>query len=198
MKLKNTLTLIFAAALAACGTVFKGPVQTINFNSNVKNVKIYANGALVCSSVPCNVDIEREASSLTIMAKADGYEDNITQIKTKINPASWGNVSSVYSWTTDFATGSVWQYSRDGIYINMAPENVKKTDLKNFSKQSQIRHFALINYSELKLEAVTKECGEYLLALTSLSQRTPETLIPIINKSQTEPELAHRLTGISL
>ena len=32
--------------LTACGTVFNGSSQSIHFESNVKNISIYANGAL--------------------------------------------------------------------------------------------------------------------------------------------------------
>jgi hypothetical protein len=88
MKLKHNLALVSALALTACGTIFSGSVQNINFSSNVKDVKIYANGALVCSSTPCRVDVDRGSAALTVIAKADGYEDNIMQIKTKINPVS--------------------------------------------------------------------------------------------------------------
>ncbi len=196
MILKNKLTLATVLFLGACGTIFSGSVQNINFNSNVKDVKIYANGALVCSSMPCRVDIDRGSAALTIIAKADGYEDNITQIKTKINPASWGNLISAYSWTTDFATSSMWKYTQDGIYINMEPKNLKKAEAVQFKQDSQVRYFSLINYPELKIEAASNGTSEYVESLATLSNTNSAKLKTIINNSRDEVALAHKLTGL--
>lgn len=196
MKLKHNLALVSALALTACGTIFSGSVQNINFSSNVKDVKIYANGALVCSSTPCRVDVDRGSAALTVIAKADGYEDNIMQIKTKINPVSWGNLLSAYSWTTDFATSSMWKYTQDGVYINMEPKNMKKAEALQFKQESQIRHFSLLNYPELKIEAAENKQGEYIESLAVMSATNPQNLKLVINNSKDEVDLAHKLTGI--
>ena len=181
-------------ALTACGTIFSGSSQSIHFESNVKDISIYANGALVCSQVPCQVDIDRGSSALTIIAKADGYEDNIQQVKSKINPVAWGNLLSAYSWTTDFATSSMWKYSQDGIYINMKKIKRSKTADAGFIKDSKIRHFAVHNYAALKNEAVSGVKGEYLTALSNLSGEDTTKLAEIITESSTEGKLANNLT----
>lgn len=178
--------------LTACGTVFNGSSQSIHFESNVKNISIYANGALVCSQTPCQADIDRGSGALTIIAKAEGYEDNIQQIKTNINTVSWGNLSSVYSWTTDFATSSMWKYAQDGIYINM--KKARKTADAGFEKLSRIRHFALHNYAILRHEAASGTNGEYLQTLKTLSGQKPTELAAVINAAPTEALLANRLT----
>jgi len=196
MKLKQNLALASVMALTACGTIFSGSVQNINFSSNVKNVKIYANGALVCSSTPCRVDIDRGSAAMTVIAKADGYEDNITQIKTRINPVSWGNLLSAYSWTTDFATSSMWKYTQEGVYINMEPKNMKRAEADNFKKDSEIRHFSLFNYPELKIEAIKHKQGEYTEALMSLTNKPVNELHQEVNKATDQVALAHSLTGI--
>lgn len=174
--------------LSACGTIFSGSTQSITFSSNLKDVKIYANGALVCSSTPCSVDIDRGSSALTVIAKADGYDDEISQVKSKINPASWGNLLSVYSWTTDFATSSMWKYSENGVYINMKKANMKKAELDMFRREAQIKHFALFNYAEIKIGN-----PEYMEALLSLTGRNKSELDAIIVKAATEVELAENL-----
>ncbi len=175
--------------LAACGTIFSGSSQTITFDSNVKeNIQIYADGALVCSKTPCVVNIDRHSGPMTIIAKANGYEDSVMQNKTKINPASWGNLLSVYSWTTDFATSSMWKYSQDGVYINMIPKNMKKAELNQFELNSKIKHFALFNYAELKIGN-----PEYMDALSELTKKDKTELEKIIAYSNTEVKLAHNL-----
>lgn len=187
--MKKIVLLLPILALVGCGTVFSGSTQKITFDSNLrKNIEIYANGALVCTSTPCVVDIDRSSSAMTIMAKAEGYEDSMGQVKTKINPASWGNLLSPYSWTTDFATSSMWKYTRDGVYINMRPKRMIRADREKFERDSKIKHFALYNYGEIK-----SENPEYLQALSTLTDKEEKELKKIITKSNTEVELAHNL-----
>lgn len=189
--MKKIITGACILFLSACGTVFCGSSQNITFSSNLKEVKIYANGALVCSSTPCKVDIDRGSSALTIIAKADGYDDEISQIKSKINPASWGNLLSVYSWTTDFATSSMWKYNEDGVYINMKKTNMKKAELDTFKREAQIKHFAMFNYAEIKIGN-----PEYMEALLSLTGKNKSDLNAIITHSATEVELAENLVKL--
>lgn len=192
MSIKTNAAIISATILSACSTIFSGSSQSITFDSNVKgNIEIYANGALVCNKTPCTVDIDRSSASLTIMAKAKGYEDAVMQDKTKINTASWGNLLSIYSWTTDFATSSMWKYTQDGVYINMRPEEKQKAENLQFEKDSNIRRFALYNYNELKIGN-----PEYLLALEDLTGKNQNELQTIIKQSNREVELAHKLTKI--
>lgn len=186
--MKKCIASLCLLLLFGCGTVFNGSNQKITFSSNVKEIKIYANGALICSSTPCSVDIDRGSSSLTILAKADGYDDEISQIKSKINPVSWGNLLSVYSWTTDFATSSMWKYSEDGVYINMKKTNMRKAELDIFKHEAQIKHFAMFNYAEIKIGN-----PEYVEALAGLTGKTQNELKNIIANSSTEVELATKL-----
>ena len=189
MQNMKKLVLLSTILLTACGTIFSGSTQKITFDSNLrKNIEIYANGALVCTSTPCVVDVDRSSSPMTIMAKAEGYEDSIGQVKTKINPASWGNLLSAYSWTTDFATSSMWKYTKDGVYINMRPRRMMRADKERFEKDSQIKHFALFNYSELKIGNT-----EYIEVLSKLTKKDKAELEKIIAGSNTEVELAHNL-----
>lgn len=183
------LILLSTILLTACGTIFSGTTQKITFDSDVeKNIKIYANGALVCSTTPCVVNIHRSQSPLIVTAEAKGYQSSMERIETKINTVSIINLFSIYSWTTDFATDSMWKYSQDGVYINMIPENMKKAELDKFTRESQIKHFALFNYAEIKLEN-----PEYIKALSELTKKDKKELEKIIASSNTEVELAHNL-----
>ncbi len=146
--------------------------------------------------MPCVANIARSSAPLTLIAKSTGYEDAIQQVRTKINTPSWGNLLSAYSWTTDFATSSMWQYSQDGVYINMERKGVYYAQNKQFKKDSEIRHFALLNYGELRLESVKNSDGEYLTALSSLTQKNIPELKNTIFQSKNEVNLAHRLTYV--
>lgn len=177
--------------LGACGTIFSGSSQTITFDSNIKeNIDIYANGALVCTKTPCVVDIDRGSAPLTIIAKAKGYEDSVMQDKTKINTFSWGNLLSVYSWTTDFATSSMWKYSESGVYINMRKKDMTTAELNKYNKDAKIKAFALYNFAELKLNN-----PEYTLALQELTAKSSQELADTVKQADTEIELANALVN---
>ena len=190
MSLKHNILYSSLLLLGACGTIFSGSTQTISFDSNIKeNIDIYANGALVCTKTPCVVDIDRGSAPLTIIAKAKGYEDSVMQDKAKINTVSWGNLLSVYSWTTDFATSSMWKYSESGVYINMRKKDMTTAELNKYNKDAKIKAFALYNFAELKLNN-----PEYTLALKELTGKNQQELTSIIQNSATEVKLATVLT----
>lgn len=199
--MKKKLFILFPLLLCACGTIFNGSTQTITFDSNVKDVKIYVNGQQMCNQVPCSIDVERASSPLIVMAKSDGYKDGVANVKSKINPTAWFNILWLYgsfsAATTDYAMGGLWKYTQDGVYINMEPEKMKHAEVKKFRKDSLIRAFSLYNYKDLQAEAAAHRKGEYVQALSELSGVPADKLKPIIMKSQTEVSLAHNLTGIN-
>lgn len=189
MSLKHNILYSSLLLLGACGTIFSGSTQTISFDSNIKeNIDIYANGTLVCTKTPCVVDIDRGSAPLTIIAKAKGYEDSVMQDKAKINTVSWGNLLSVYSWTTDFATSSMWKYSESGVYINMRKKDMTTAELNKYNKDAKIKAFALYNFAELKLNN-----PEYTLALQELTAKNSQDLAAVIKQADTEVELANAL-----
>lgn len=191
MSLKHNILYSSLLLLGACGTIFSGSTQTISFDSNIKeNIDIYANGALVCTKTPCVVDIDRGSAPLTIIAKAKGYEDSVMQDKAKINTVSWGNLLSVYSWTTDFATSSMWKYSESGVYINMRKKDMTTAELNKYNKDAKIKAFALYNFAELKLNN-----PEYTLALQKLTAKNSQDLAAVIKQADTEVELANALVN---
>lgn len=192
MSFKHKILYASLFLLGACGTIFSDSSQTITFDSNIKeNIDIYANGALVCTQTPCVVDIDRGSAPLTIIAKAKGYEDSVMQDKSKINTVSWGNLLSVYSWTTDFATSSMWKYSESGVYINMRKKDMTTAELNKYNNDAKIKAFALYNFAELKLDN-----PEYISAMQELTSKNKQELAVIVQNSDTEVELAENLTSL--
>ena len=191
MSLKHNMLYSSLLLLGACGTVFSGTSQKINFDSNInENIEIYVNGRLVCNQTPCSAEIERDSAPLTITAKAQGYEDAIVYDRSRINKAAIGNLFSVYSWTTDFVSGAVWKYSEDGVYLNMRKKNMTKAETDLYNQKANIKSFALYNFAELKLNN-----PEYTLALKELTSKSQQELTYIIQNSATEVELATSLTN---
>ncbi|MBQ8464987.1 MAG: PEGA domain-containing protein [Alphaproteobacteria bacterium] len=195
MKLKQYLSIASILTLSACGTIFNGGSQDMKFDSNVKGVTVYIDGAKVCKT-PCVYPVERRASSFVVMAKKKGYEDQYQTIRSSWSKISFLNLTFVYSWTTDLATGGMWKYDRDGVYIEMDKEGRNTAQIKQDKKDRTIRQFALFNYGELKIEAASHKQGEYTSALMDLTNKDENELFKTINSSYNQVALAHALTGV--
>ena len=195
MKLKQYLSIASILALSACGTIFNGGSQDMKFDSNVKGVTLYIDGAKVCKT-PCVYPVERRASSFVVMAKKKGYEDQYQTIRSSWSKISFLNLTFVYSWTTDLATGGMWKYDRDGVYIEMEKEGQNTAQLEQDKKDRAIRHFALFGYGELKNEAASHKQGEYISALMALTGKDKNELFKTVNSSYNQVSLAHALTEI--
>lgn len=193
MKKTILFSLMF---LSACGTLFSGGNQDVSFDSNVKDVKVYVDGMEICKT-PCVFPLERKSSTVVVVAKKAGYEDKQMVLRSNLNKIAILNLTFWPSWLTDVATGGMWQYSRDGVYIDMERSNLKHTELQKVRKDVAIRRFALFGYSELKIEAASQqENGEYITALSSLSGLDAKDLIQTVNKSHSAVSLAHNLTNL--
>lgn len=188
------LTFPFLLLLAACGTVVGGTSQDISFDSNVKGVKILIDGVEVCKT-PCVYPMDRQSSSAVVQAKKAGYEDKQIVLRSGINRTSFLNLTFWPSWLTDVATGGMWQYNRNGIYVDMEKSATKRSELRQIQKNVAVRRFALFNYGELKIEAAAgKTDGDYLTALSELSGHSAKKLLPVIRQTQGEVNLARALT----
>ena len=158
MKLKQNLALASVIALAACGTIFNGGSQDMKFDSNVKGVTLYIDGAKVCNT-PCVYPVERRASSFVVMAKKKGYEDQYQTIRSSWSKISFLNLTFVYSWTTDLATGGMWKYDRDGVYIEWIRKDVIQPKLNRINKigpSDTLLYLAMANL-KMKRQATNKE-----------------------------------------
>lgn len=194
--MKNKLTLAIIFGLTACGILFNGSSQDVSFDSNIKGVTIYINGMKACKT-PCVYPIDRSSSSVVAVAKMDGYEDQQQVIKSKLSTVSVLNLTFWPSWLTDVASGGMWQYNRDGVYIDMEKPTTKRAELEKIKNEVAVRKFALFNYGELKLEAAENNLnGEYIKTLSILSNKNAQTLVPMIKTSESEVKLAHLLTNI--
>lgn len=181
--------------LTACGTIFNGTSQDVNFDSNVAGVDIYVDGMKVCKT-PCSYPVDRHSGSVSVIAKKEGYPDQMQSLKAGFSAASVLNLTFWPSWLTDVATGGMWKYNRDSVYIDMEKKTADIQQLNKIKKDVATRRFALFGYDNLKLEAAKGENGEYIAGLSGLTGKTPDELIEVINVANSEVSLAHALTGI--
>lgn len=185
------------AALTACGTVFSGTTQDVSIDANVPGVSIYADGMFICKT-PCIYPFERASGSVAIMGKKEGYKDVGVVLKSKINPAAYGNLVFVYSWITDVVDGAAWRYKQDGLFLNMEKSKKTAAETEKFKKSSEIRRFVLYNFQPLQSEAVENRPGEHIKTLSALSGIGSRELTAKIGNAGSESALANEIAETRL
>lgn len=180
--------------LTACGTIFSGTGQEINFDSNEKDVEVFIDGVRACKT-PCTYEVDRSMHDLDIVAKKKGFRNQQITLRSNFNKMAVLNLSFLTNWTTDFAFGGVWEYKRNNVYIDMEKLSKQNASLDN-NLAPNIRRFALFGYDEMKIEAAKNMNGEYISSLAAITKKDDAELIALINQSSSEVELAHKLTGI--
>ena len=180
--------------LTACGTIFSGTGQEINFDSNEKDVEVFIDGVRACKT-PCTYEVDRSISDLDIVAKKKGFRNQQITLRSNFNKMAVLNLTFLTSWTTDFAFGGVWEYKRNNVYIDMEKLSRQNASLDN-GLAPKIRRFALFGFDEMKMEAAKNMNGEYISSLAAITKKDEVELIALINQTSNEVELAHKLTGI--
>ena len=180
--------------LTACGTIFSGTGQEINFDSNEKDVEVFIDGVRACKT-PCTYEVDRSISDLDIVAKKKGFRNQQITLRSNFNKMAVLNLTFLTNWTTDFAFGGVWEYKRNNVYIDMEKLSKQNASLDN-NLAPNIRRFALFGYDEMKIEAAKNIGGEYISSLAAITKKDEVELIALINQTSNEVELAHKLTGI--
>ncbi|MGE4385556.1 MAG: hypothetical protein AB7E39_06815 [Endomicrobiaceae bacterium] len=100
---------------SGCATVFTGPRQQINIRTSSGQE---AKATITTSEgtrdiiLPTLLDTKRAKNPMVIDIKeTNEYEKTTTLVPSKINPVFWVNIfAGSFSSTTDYASGSMWQY----------------------------------------------------------------------------------------
>ena len=120
MKALKAMTLASAIALLpGCATIFSGDTATINLiASNGQETVAQIDGQRVM--VPGAAVVKKSKDPKVIVVDTETCKGEAT-LKPKVEPTMWiGGIFVVYglfSTTTDYATGAMWDYS-DTVVIN--------------------------------------------------------------------------------
>ena len=106
--------------LTGCATIISGTNQTLTFNSDVKDVSVYVDGALI-GTTPVSAQFKKNKAN-TVMFKKEGYQTVTRDITKSFDNIALGNVFWDLS-TTDMITGAAFEYSPNAIYVEMPTEN---------------------------------------------------------------------------
>lgn len=115
---------VAALFLTGCATIISGTNQTLTFNSDVDDVEVYVDGALI-GKTPVSASFKKNKVK-SVMFKKSGYEAVTRQITT-----SYDNVAllSIF-WdlsTTDMISGAAFEYEPGAIYVQMPKTENEET-----------------------------------------------------------------------
>lgn len=190
--MKHLLALLSVFALSACGTLFSGQEQTILIDSAPSGVSIYQNGKLL-GTTPLTVSVERTKNPLMLKAEKEGYNTQAVMLSSSLG---WGGIfdgafavlslTGSTGFTTDASNETIWAYNPDQYFVYMI-----KTGEENLP-DSKIILFITKNFDALRMEAAN-DGGQTLDALSGLTGKSVDRLIPIINTSVFPSELINAL-----
>src|SRR5579863_741306 len=156
MRIQITL-IVFCMSLSACGTIF-GTHDRISFTSEPPEAKIYINGRYL-GKTPTSVQVTRSFMSggpPQITVEKEGYKRQEFELSKEFNVVSLGNLSSIFSWATDFVSGAVMRFSPTDYRIVLESEHAAYRP-----QELEMLRFVLFNFENIQ-EDIAKRGGEYL------------------------------------
>jgi hypothetical protein len=121
-----TLPVVFAFVswqFGGCATIFTGTQDTITISATPETASIFKDGRLLgAGSVTFAADRSAFGTFSKIRVEANGYDSQEFQLDRRFNPAAIGNLTFVFSWTTDVLSGSVMKYSPTSYHVTLRPK----------------------------------------------------------------------------
>jgi hypothetical protein len=158
--MKNYVVLLLILALAGCATVFRGTQQEVTVRTDPDSARIFVDGRLVGSGVASfNVKKTNGNNLPTIRVEEEGYRPQSFQLQNSFDNIALINLTFVYSWTTDFLTGAMFEYAPNSYMIQL----IKDQEV-GFTEQQRMQQFVLSNAENIKRD-IARGGGEYTVAL---------------------------------
>ena len=166
-KILGVLLLSLAAAgLFGCAGMINGKTQAVNIDANVKGATVEmvkADGKVIPLGVtPYTGTLPRTKGARLVFKKA-GYTEKSYILEPKLSLVFFLNFFipfGTFSSTTDISNETLWEYTPSNIYVNMEPV----TSSAGFKKDSDIKRFVMMNYSQL-VNDLAQSKGDHLDAL---------------------------------
>lgn len=112
---------IGASMLTSCGTLFTSSSQSITFSGN-SNATIYDQGRVVARTGDDGLGtakIRKSLSDKTFIAKKEGYKPTSIELETTLHPVSILNLTNIFGWGIDLATGKCCRWDSEFIEFEM-------------------------------------------------------------------------------
>lgn len=159
----STLAFFMMPLLSGCATVFTGTTEHITIRTDQDDARIYVDGRMIgrgTASFRANRTFnEHHIPKVTVKKK--GYETQSFKLERTFNATAITNSTFVYSWTTDFFSGAMFEYTPNKYMIQMvAKGEASLTDEQEFQR------YVLTNSHNLKRD-IARGGGDYLSALNT-------------------------------
>lgn len=201
-KLLRVLTILSClVVLSGCATIIDGKTQLVTFSSSPNGVQVHMDGA-VLGVTPFSKEMERRKDKV-VVAKKEGYEDQVIALSTGMNPMTFLNILWTYSLPTaltiDYSNGSYLEYKPNAYHVTMTPTRASQSEHDRLAKQMRLRNFVLVAYPNLQTD-LAKGTGEYVPSLSRMlgsKNQTGGTLVQELRRlnsdSQNAPAFAERI-----
>ena len=123
MKNKKPLVAALCTLLlfTSCGTLFTPTRQQIAF-TGLPATKIYDNGKKlgeISEDGITTIKIKKKLNDKQLLAKKEGYKNSIITLDAVLNPVSIVNLTNVFAWAIDLATGKCCRWDNEIVEIEM-------------------------------------------------------------------------------
>jgi len=108
-----------AAATGGCATMFTGSVQQLTVSSQPPGARVFVDGAYT-GVTPMTLMLKTERDH-AIALQREGYQPTISPVSREFNPVAALNLFSVVCWVVDIATGALWRFPPNAIYVALQP-----------------------------------------------------------------------------
>lgn len=158
---------LLIVSIAGCATLFADSEDNISFVSDPSGADIYLNGEHI-GKTPVNKTVKRESTrKMIVVVKKKGYQTKEFHLQKSLEVAAVFNLTSGFSWTTDFATGNMIEYDPKKYLITL--ERAKKhseLDTEHWKNRKLLNYIAT-GFNKIKRD-IALEQGEYLDSMINL------------------------------
>jgi hypothetical protein len=114
-----------AVMFSGCATVFTGTRDTLRFDTEPRGAEVAINGERICRT-PCQTSVRRSLNSRAATLRLEGYREERFRLDTDFNYISLANLSFLFGWAIDIATGAIIRYDRREYRFELRPEEPRR------------------------------------------------------------------------
>jgi hypothetical protein len=113
------IAVLCAAASSGCATIFTGSAQPMTVSSQPPGARVFVDGAYT-GVTPMTLILKTERDH-AVTLQHEGYQDTVSPVTREFNPIAALNLFGVVCWVVDLATGALWRFPPNAIYVAMQP-----------------------------------------------------------------------------
>lgn len=152
--------LLAVMSLSGCATLFSESTQQLSFTSSPGGAEVLMDGQPI-GVTPLTAVVDRDAFKRRIVTmRMPGYQAVQFVMTKSLNPVAILNLSSLLSWATDAASGSMIEYSPGSYYVELIPHGAA-AGAHERARERQALRFVLVNHRRL-LADIARGDGEHL------------------------------------